>query len=228
MEKIDALVQVMNRNAFYKRLHYLVFFAFVLALIVIVILISILVFLVKHSSNPIYFATDQVGKLIQVVPTDQPNMSLTQATAWAMEAVTSAYSYDYLNYRSQLQDAQKYFTNYGWSNYMSALSASNNLLALTQRKQIVIATVVDQPKLLAQGLLSGAYAWKFSMPLLVTYWEPPYDDKSKFYNPIEITVIIQRQPILQSYQGLGIVQLIARLSAGSSNQPQEISSAPTE
>jgi hypothetical protein len=43
----------------------------------------------------------------------------------------------------------------------------------------------------------------------LTYWYPPYDDKSKFYNPLIITLTIQRASLLTSYQGLGIVQMNA-------------------
>jgi intracellular multiplication protein IcmL len=131
-----------------------------------------------------------------------------------------------VKYHYQLQSAQKYFTNYGWSNYIKALNASNNVVALKERKMIVIAHVVGKPKILAQGILSGAYAWKFSMPVLISYSLPPYDDKSKFTNPLTVTLIVQRQPILQSYKGLGIVQIIGSMAAGS-DQPQELSNTPS-
>ena len=97
-----------------------------------------------------------------------------------------------------------------------------------ERKMIAIAQVIDQPKLVAQGILAGHYAWKYSMSMLVTYWLPPYDDKSKFPNPLTVDVIVERQPILQSDHGLGIIQSIATfLSNSNSAQPQEISSTPT-
>ena len=125
----------------------------------------------------------------------------------------TAYSYDFVNYRAELQNAQKYFASYGWQNYMKALSASNNFLALTTRKYVVIAKVVAAPKLLVQGLLSGAYAWKFEMPVLVTYMYPPFTAESQFQNPLIVTVIVQRQDLLQSYQGLGVLQLIANIAS---------------
>lgn len=228
MDSNDALVVVFARNSFYKRLHYLALAAFALTILVIGILMWTLYFLIKNPIHPLYFATDSVGRLIQITPVNRPNMTTDEVTAWAMEAVQSAYAYDHINFRSQLQGAQKYFTNYGWTKYMAALEASNNLLALSQRKQIVLIKIIGKPKILAEGILGGAYAWKFEMPLLVTYWEPPYDEKSKFLNPLMATVIIQRQPILQSYKGLGIIQLIASFATTQSYQPQEISKTPTE
>lgn len=223
----DALVAVFSRNAFYRRLHFLALSAFALSLFAIGILVGVILYLLRNPTHPLYFATDTVGRLIQIIPVSQPNMTTDGAMQWAKEAVEAAYAYDFINFRAQLQGAQKYFTNYGWSRYTSALTASNNLPALIQRKQIILAQVVGPIKVLTQGLLGGAYAWKFEMPLLVTYWEPPYDDKSKFYNPLDVIVIIQRQPVLQGYKGLGVVQLIAKIATTPSAAPQEISGTPT-
>jgi intracellular multiplication protein IcmL len=224
MDSNDALVLVFSRNAFYKRLHYLVLGAFALSLCVIVFLIIILSYLLRNPTHPIYFATDNVGRLIQIVPVSKPNMSTEDVTAWAVAAVEAVNSYDYINFRAQLQDAEKYFTTYGWTKYMAALRASNNLLGVTKRKQVIIAEVIGQPKILAQGILGGSFAWKYQMQILVTFSEPPYDNKSKFTNSLIATVIVQRQPVLQGYKGLGIVQLTEDF-ASTTNQPQEMSGA---
>lgn len=222
----DALVMVFSRNAFYRRLYLLALMAFTLTLFVIAILTWVIVFLVRNPTQPFYFATDKVGRLIQVIPENRPNMTNEEVTAWVIEAVQDAFSYDFINYPAQLQNAQKYFTNFGWSNYMRALRANNNLLALTQRKWIVIAQVVEPPKIVAQGTLLGSYAWKYEVPILAEYWWPPYDENSKIPNALKVTVIVQRQSILQSYKGLGIVQIIGEMVA-TPNQSQEISNTPT-
>lgn len=220
----DALVAVFSRNIFYKRLHFLALTAMGLAALLIIILLSILYILFSHPPQPVYFAADSIGRLIRVIPVNQPNLPLNDVIRWTIDGVESAFSYDYINYRTQLQNSQKYYTEYGWKQYMKALTDSNNLLALTKRKQVVIAKVVDQPKILAQGLLAGAYAWKFQMPVLVTFYESPYV-KPEFYNALTVTVIVQRQPILESFKGLGIIQTLA-VAADFSNQPKEITSQP--
>lgn len=226
MANTDALSLVFTRNAFYKRLHYLALAAFGLMLIVIGILVVILIFLMRHPTPPLYFATNNVGELIKTIPVNTPNMSTDDVIKWTTEGIQQAYSYDFVNFHTQLQRAQKYFTTYGWNNYMKALNASNNMLALTERKQVVIAQVVGPPKILAQGILGGAFAWKFEFPVLMTYWEPPFNNKNKFFNALTVSVIVQRQPILQSYKGLGIIQMIAIMPTAS-NQPQQISGTST-
>lgn len=228
MDGNDALVLIFSRNAFYQRLHYLALAALGMCLVTILFLAYTVYYLIKTPTHPIYFATDYVGRLIQIVPVNIPNMTAPKIMQWTMKAVEAAYSFDFINYRSQLQDAQKYFTAYGWTRYMTALTASNNLLGVIQRKQIVTAHVVDQPKLLAGGILSGSYAWKYEMPLLVTYAEPPYDEQHQFSNALTVNVIVQREQVLEGYNGLGILQMIATLaSSPNNNQPQEISGTST-
>ena len=223
----DALVLIFARNAFYKRLYFYALTIFSLMLIIMGILIWIITFLLQNPTPPLYFATDSVGRLIQFVPLSQPNMTMDEVIAWTKSAMEEAYSYDYVNYRAQLQSAQKYFTQYGWTRYMDALTASDNLLAVSQRKMIANATVVEQPQLIKTGILDGAYAWQFKMPILITYLLPPYDDKpeSKYSNPLIISVIVQRQSVLQSYKGLGIVQIVGSMSTISS-QPQQLTNEP--
>jgi intracellular multiplication protein IcmL len=101
---------------------------------------------------------------------------------------------------------------------MKALGASNNFKALTQRKFIVIAKVVEPPKLLVEGTMGDALAWKFQMPVLITYIMPPFSPQSKFVNPLIVTVVVRRQNILQSYKGLAVTQLIANLAMNNPGQ----------
>jgi intracellular multiplication protein IcmL len=215
----DALILIFSRNAFYKRLHFLALFAFLLSLFVIVFLILTFHYLYRNPTRPIYFATDNVGRLIYIVPVNTPNMSPAEVTAWTIEAVVAANSYDFINYRAQLQGAQKYFTEYGWNKYMQALRASNNLLGVINYKEIVTAEVVDQPKIVKQGILAGAYAWQYQMPLLITHSRPPYDGTDSYNNSYLVTVLVQRQPILQGNKGLGVVQLVRTWGRGDRRSP---------
>lgn len=208
----QALVMIILRQLFYLQQLRLVLAAFLLNIVLNGALLAMLVYFIKHPTHPLYFATDQLGRLVIDPPLNQPNMSVEEVSAWMVNAVQVAYSYDFMNYRKQLQSAQKYFTDYGWRQYLKGLESSNNLLALTGHKMVVSAKVVAKPKLVIQGMMGNRYAWKFEMPMLVTYLEPPYEDKGKFSNPLVVTVTIIRQKLLESDHGLGIVQLIANLA----------------
>ncbi len=214
----NALTMIFLRQDFYHQQLRMILGAVLLNLILILVLSGMLVYFIKHPVHPIYFATDKVGRLMVEPPLNRPNMSFGEVSTWTVNAVQAAYSYDFMNYRSQLQNAQKYFTDYGWRQYMKGLQSSGNLLALNDHKMIVIAKAVAPPRLLIQGILGGHYAWKFEIPVLVNYYEPPYDDKTKFSNALLVTVVVERQKLLESDHGLGIVQIIAALAVGAPSQ----------
>jgi intracellular multiplication protein IcmL len=210
VEKQDALVIIMSRNLFYKQMHYLALAALGLCWLVIIALSLVLMFLMKNPTPPVYFATNHVGRLINIIPLTKPNMAPEDVVAWVTNATEATYSLDYVNFRSQLQQAEKYFTPTGWAEYMKALKSSNNLVALQESKFIIIAKVVGAPQVVNQGLLSGRYAWQFKVPVLVTFQYPPFDAKSRFANALEVTMTVRRENVLDSYAGLGIVQIIGR------------------
>lgn len=221
----DVLAKIQLRNLFYQKKYYFAVGTYILTILAIVILSFVLYYLIKRPSEPLYFVADRAGRLLVETPLSVRNMTTENVAAWASEAVIAANAYDFVNYPEQLQNAQKYFTAYGWREYMDGLRASNNLLALTQRKFVITAKIAGGLKLLTEGILAGAYAWKFQVPLLVTYSYPPYDDKSSFQNPLQLTVIVQRQKMLTSYQGLGIVQMIGTIV--STGAPQTLTASPT-
>lgn len=226
MKMRSGLQIVFERNAFYRRQYLWVLFAFALTMLTNITLAIVLAYVIRHPVSPLYFAADSAGRLIRVVPVSQPNMSTDDVEAWAMKVAKDTFSYNYVNYRMQLQRVSQYYTNYGWRNYMNALQSSNNLVALTRRQIIQTAVPVAKPIILAQGILGGAYAWKFQMPMLVTYWMPPYDEQSKFSNALEVTMIVQRQPILQSDNGLGVLQMIGSMAPPPESGQGSIAATP--
>lgn len=224
----NALKLVFERNAFYRQLHFLVLGAFFLSLCVIGLLIYTIFYLKKNPPHPYYFAADNVSRLLQIIPVNTPNMSTEDVIKWTSKAVIASFSYDYINYHAQLQSAQKYFTPYGWSRYMAALQSSNNMIGLIQRRLVASAQIVEPPKIVAQGILGGAYAWKFEMPILVQYMPADTSDNTNkaFSNALIVTVTVQRQKALDGNSGLGIVQLLAKQATLPASGPQEISNTP--
>lgn len=205
----DALMLVQLRNAFYKKKFHFILGIYALSLIIIAILISIVIFIKTTEAQPRYFVADEMGRLIKDIPLSDLNMSSDELLQWTVNAVEAANSFDFINYRRQLQDAQKYFMDESWATYMKELTISDNLLALKYRRWVFVAKVVEKPTLITEGILSGVRAFKFQMPLLVTYLKPPsYDIKSSASNAFVVTVIVLRRNLLESYKGLAIYSMV--------------------
>lgn len=208
---LNAIEAVVIRNAFYKRQYHLALALFGLCFTSIIVLTCLLFYVLHHPTAPLYFATDKMGKLIKVVPLSQPNMSPDELSQWVINAVQDIGSLDYVNYREQMQSTQKYFTTLGWNKYIKAFTASDSLVALTNRRMIFEAKVTGQPVLLKEGQINGIRAWKFDVPILVSYWLPPYDEtvaEAYYTVPYTVELKVTRRPILQSTDGLGIIQYV--------------------
>lgn len=206
MPDYDVITLILKRNAYYRKLYLRALIAAFLGVWVIVGLVFILITIVREPSQPLYFPIDPAGHLIDETPLNRPNMPPDQIKAWVIKVVESASTFNFVNYRSQLQDLSRYFTDRGLTTFKKALSVEGLIQAVVQRKWIMTARVSGDITIMQEGLLNGSYAWKFSLPLLVTTWSPPYDSNSKGLTPLKVVVIVARQPLLQSESGLGIVQ----------------------
>ena len=142
----DALELVRLRNNFYRDNYRKVVSALLVALLAIIALVGAIVYLVMDRPAPTYFATTDSGNIIPIVPLDRPIVNDQSILRWATTAAVSAYTFNFLNYRQQLQTASQYFTEDGWQNYMAKLQQSGNLDSVIKRQLIVLSLIhISEP-----------------------------------------------------------------------------------
>lgn len=208
----DALQLVLLRNAFYKKKFHLMLGIAILTVVVIIFLCSLLMYLLSNSTRPLYFVANDEGILIHESPLNLP-FPIEQATAWTVEAIEAANSFDYVNYRSQLQNSQKYFADASWTEYMKGLTASRNLSAVIESREVWITKVIQPPVVTKIAVINGEYVWRFELfvketrltPKPPAYTNTPTSSSSATY---KITAVVQRKPLLQSYKGMAVLTMI--------------------
>lgn len=101
-------------------------------------------------------------------------------SVWTNEAIVNAYTFSADNFLDRQKEIAKYFTTEGWVNYNKALQASKLKESVQNNKYTVSAVALLPPsiKVLAKD------QWQASMPLLVLYANPTYQQKQT------LTVII--------------------------------------
>lgn len=200
----DALTTVALRNTFYKDSQRRVVLALLVALTVNIILASMLVYIITHPPAPKYFATSINGRITPLMPLNEPNQSDSAVLQWANQAAIAAYSYNFVNYRDELQASSQFFTPEGWDQFLNALQQSNNLDAVKAKKLIVSAVATRAPVILQKGVLNGNYSWRVQMPILVTF-----QSASEFTQQNNVvTMLITRVSTLNSPRGIGISQFV--------------------
>ena len=206
----DALTAVAIRNTFYRdgqRKMILILLTSVLANFV---LAALLVYMITHPPAPKYFATSINGRITPLFPINEPNQSDSAVLQWANQAAIAAFTYNFVNYRSELQASSGFFTPAGWDQFLTALQQSNNLDAVKVKKLIVSAVATRAPIILQKGVLNGQYSWRIQMPLLVSY-----QSASEFTQQNNVvTMLVTRIPTLNSPRGIGIAQFVVGPASG--------------
>ncbi|MFU8797665.1 MAG: type IVB secretion system apparatus protein IcmL/DotI [Gammaproteobacteria bacterium] len=200
----DAVTLVRMRNDFYRDNYRRVIGALLLAVLVIFGLGATFAYVIMNPPAPRYIAVNAEGRIIPLKPLSEPNMSPSALLQWANTAAIAAYTYSYVNYRSELQTASEFFTPDGWQSFLDALKSSGNLNAVIQEKLIVSAVATEAPFILQEGLLNGVYSWKIQFGMLISY-----QSASKVaQQQVTVTMLIQRVSPLSSARGIGIAQFL--------------------
>ena len=200
----DALTAVALRNNFYRDGQRKMILVLLVSMAANFVLAFMLVYIIMHPPAPKYFATSINGRITPLFPLDEPNQSDSAVLQWANQAAIAAFTYNFVNYRTELQASSGFFTSDGWDQFLSALQQSNNLDAVKAKKLIVSAVATRAPIILQKGLLNGNYAWRVQMPILVTY-----QSASEFSQQNNVvTMLITRVSTLNSPRGIGISQFV--------------------
>jgi intracellular multiplication protein IcmL len=206
----DALTTVVMRNRYYRDGRQNLIIVLILSMISNVLLALAITYIFTHPPAPKYFATSINGRITPLVALNEPNQSDAAVLQWANQAATAAFTYNFVNYHTELQSSSGFFTAEGWNQFLTALRNSNNLDAVKAKKLIVSAVATQAPVILQKGLLNGVYSWRVQMPILVTY-----QSASEFSQANNVvTMLIVRIPTLNSPRGIGIAQFVVGPASG--------------
>lgn len=201
----DALEVVRLRNNFYRDNYRRLVGILLIMILVNLALIGGIVYLLTHRPSPQYFATNADGRITPLFPLSQPVTTPAELLQWSNQAIIDTYTYNFVNYRKELQDAAQYFTPEGWNQFQAGLKASRNLETVLAKKFVVTATATGAPTITDQGILNGRYAWRIRMPILVTY----ENSTERLQQPVTANILVVRVSNLDTPKGIAIAQFYA-------------------
>ncbi|MDP3559524.1 MAG: type IVB secretion system apparatus protein IcmL/DotI [Legionellaceae bacterium] len=201
----DALEKIKLRNDFYRDGQRKAWLVLIASMALNIFMGWLLGYLLTHPPSPRYFATSINGRITPLIPLNEPNQSDSAVLQWANQAAIAAFTYNFVNYRDELQASSGFFTSEGWSEFLNALESSNNLAAVKAKKLVVSAVATRAPVILEKGPMStGKYSWRIQMPILVTY-----QSASEFTQQNNVvTLLVTRVPTINSPRGIGIEQFV--------------------
>lgn len=136
---------------------------------------------------------------------------------WAYNAVSEMFDYDYIHYRSVIQEVSKYFTAIGHQRFITALIDSKNLETVKARSAVVIPEITGKVKLMGTGMVEGHYSWDLQVPVQLTYASA--QDQQPIVQQLLAKLSVARvSTLLSPFYGLAIYRLnfeeVTKVQAG--------------
>lgn len=148
-----------------------------------------------------YFQPRPAGNAYKVMTNlSQPMRSVDEVSDLAAATAANALTLNFVGYYDQLEQIRSRFTERGWKSFGQSLISSGFIDAVLKKKLSTSAVVIGTPVLLNRGMLNGNYAWKFQMPVLVTYQSA---SEKKTQNQI-VTIVFTRVPLVGPGAEVGI------------------------
>jgi intracellular multiplication protein IcmL len=204
----DAISTVLNRNSFYRDGYKLLLKISVIQGIIILLLVGGLVtLLLSTETRRIYFATTSDGRIINIVPSNEPYRSRAEVVTWAASTAQQVMRFGYHDFRQHLQQVSTSFTPTGWESFTKAIKDARILEATEARKLVVSLDVLAAPEIKNAFVKDGVYTWYVQFPIVIKF------EGQGAPAAIQATLILQivRVSTLQSADGIAIEQWIAKL-----------------
>ena len=192
-----------STNDFYRNHYHHVLYGLMLIIFILIICIGVVLYQTLHRPLPAFHAVQADGQTMQLAPSEEPNLLVDTITRWAGKAAITAYTFDFVNYKQEIQVARPYFTEAGWADFNSSMRDVINRVVKGQL--FVSGVVAGAPVISNQGPLPGkGYVWRVQIPFLVTYQAAQALNKRNFI----VVLTIVRVPTNINPQGIGIDQFV--------------------
>lgn len=162
------------------------------------------------------FATRSMGQFfgrsavddnpIALVPLERPNVSTQALLSWVTLAATATFTFDFVNYKDQLEALKDYFTTDGYDNFVNSLQATGTLSTIEEKKLILSAVSIGPAIVLMEEEQRDKHTWRIQVPLLIRYQSANVNETRKQV----IEVLVTQVSTQDAPKGIGIAQYIAR------------------
>ncbi|ACQ68912.1 DotI/IcmL/TraM family protein [Candidatus Williamhamiltonella defendens] len=174
-----------------------------LCLIVSLLLNGYLGWTVAHPPVK-YFAT-QEGRVIPLIPTHQPVLTVSQVSDFGAHTIREAFTMDFVHFKEQMSRVSAYFSEEGFKSYYQALTQSN-VLAAVRDKKMNLAVMLAPGVVRQKGPLSnGVYAWEIQYPVTLKLSGQTLSlPEQRFI----FSLFLQRADLREKPNGLEVTQLV--------------------
>jgi hypothetical protein len=157
------------------------------------------------KAPPQYIQLTEDGRIFPLTPLSKSNISDGDMIRFASDSVKWINTYDYMNWRDQLQAQASRFTEGGWTAYLDLLTSRDTLTAVENRRMVVTSTMTGPAQIEKQGTVaeSNRYTWIVKVPVAVRY-TPSAESSQPLNQEGVVTLYIVRVPLATNQRGYAI------------------------
>lgn len=146
------------------------------------------------------------GETIELTELDRPNVSTKALLEWASLAATATFTFDFVNYETQLKALRDFFTADGYLNFLTSLESTKTISTITSKNLQLSAVAIGPAIVLTEEMISGYHTWRIQVPLLVRYQSASVNETHQQI----VTVLVTQVPTADAPKGIGIAQYVAQ------------------
>lgn len=192
-----------KNNDFYRNYYHWFIIGSMIAIVLMLSMVFVVLYQISHRPLPIFTAMQPDGHKMNLTSFDEPNLLPDTILRWATQAATVSYTFDFYNYKQQLEHARPFFTPAGWDQYL--ISANKLITTIVKNALIVNGVVSGTPVISNQGPIPGqGFVWRVQIPFIVTYQSANTQSQRRYF--VILTLI--RVPTNINPQGIGIDQFV--------------------
>lgn len=198
----DGIMDSINKEPIVKKYWFQLGFSIMALLITIVLgVFSFLKY--EYQDAPETHAVNLEKKTSErLVVLPYPHQSFANVGSWALEAITSAYSFDFNDYDKQVNRAAYYFTAEGYSQYLNALTLNGIRESVIGKKLQISIVPLQDPVFVNMGSFGNTEFWRIRVPTLTSY----FGGKDPVIQKMLVEVLVLRVPAYKNHKGLAIAE----------------------
>lgn len=175
--------------------------------VVTVISVITAIWTLNSKPEPRYFATQENGGILPLIPLSNPYLSDGEVINFAVEAITRSLTMDFANWRSDLSGAKKYFDHpQGWNSFLDAVNNSG-MLDYIRENRLVSTAVANGAVIVRTGENDNdQFVWTVHIPLIITYESASELSRDNLLAEVELS----RLPTWKIPQAVGISRIVVR------------------
>lgn len=152
-----------------------------------------------------YIPTTDNTSICEVSTESDPRVSPATLTEYAKDAVVNAYSYDYINYREDLNlVAAKWFTDNGRKAFFSSLDESGNLERVIKGRLILRSMSTKVPQLEEEGRKGSQRYWLVQVPIAIEFYSGGDQQPKSRQDFLAAVTIVQTPASATNLKGIAV------------------------